>query len=60
LVEFTQKDTKILSAMAFFKRINNGKTTSKFFPGPGTFAHGVHPPQRKDLAHDAPIEIIPP
>jgi len=46
--------------MAFFKRINNGKTTSKFFPGPGTFAHGVHPPQRKDLAHDAPIEIIPP
>jgi electron transport complex protein RnfC len=30
------------------------------FPGPGTFAHGVHPPQRKELAADAPIEIIPP
>ena len=45
--------------MGFFKRRNNGNTTRKFFPGPGTFAHGVHPPQRKELAADAPIEIIP-
>ena len=30
-----------------------------FFPGPGTFAHGVHPPEKKSLAADVPIEIIP-
>ena len=29
------------------------------FPGSGTFVHGVHPPQRKQLSDDAPIEIIP-
>ncbi len=29
------------------------------FPGPGTFLHGVHPPQRKELTADAPIEIVP-
>ena len=46
--------------MAFFKRRYNGVTASKSYPGPGTFAHGVHPPQRKELAADAPIEIIPP
>ncbi len=28
-------------------------------PGRGTFAHGVHPPQRKELSADAPIEIVP-
>jgi len=46
--------------MAFFKKPQNGKTASKLFPGPGTFANGVHPPERKELASDAPIEIIPP
>ena len=46
--------------MAFFKRLHNGKSASKFFPGPGTFSRGVHPPERKELASDAPIEIIPP
>ena len=46
--------------MGFFKRQNNDHTARKLFPGPGTFAHGVHPPQRKELAADAPIEIIPP
>ena len=44
----------------FFKIRYNGTTASKAFPGSGTFTRGVHPPQRKDLAHDAPIEIIPP
>ena len=46
--------------MGFFRRRNNGNTAWKLFPGPGTFANGVHPPQRKELASDAPIEIIPP
>jgi len=45
--------------MNLFKKRNNGKTAWKLFPGPGTFASGVHPPQRKELAADAPIEIIP-
>ena len=34
-------------------------TLFKNFPGAGTFAHGVHPPTRKMLAADAPIEVIP-
>ncbi len=46
--------------MIFFKKRYNGTTVSKVFPGPGTFTRGVHPPQRKELAADAPIEIIPP
>lgn len=29
------------------------------FPGTGTFDHGVHPPQCKQLSADAPIEILP-
>jgi len=29
-------------------------------PGPGTFPHGVHPPERKDFSLDAPIEVVPP
>ena len=28
-------------------------------PGPGRFARGVHPPDRKQLARDVPIEILP-
>ena len=31
----------------------------KGFPGKGTFAHGVHPPERKSFSEDVPIEIIP-
>ncbi|MCK8602101.1 electron transport complex subunit RsxC [Desulfoferrobacter suflitae] len=30
------------------------------FPGKGSFAHGVHPPGKKELAADVPIEVIPP
>ncbi|MBI9083635.1 MAG: electron transport complex subunit RsxC [Desulfobacterales bacterium] len=30
------------------------------FPGRGTFAHGVHPPEQKAFAADSPIEIMPP
>jgi electron transport complex protein RnfC len=45
--------------MAFFKRRHIGNTASKLFPGTGTFAHGVHPPEHKELASDAAIEIIP-
>jgi len=29
-------------------------------PGKGTFARGVHPPERKDFASDVPIEAVPP
>ena len=50
---------EIYQTMGFFKRRNNGNAALKLFPGPGTFTHGVHPPQRKELAADAPIEIIP-
>lgn len=38
------------------KYSENGATGS--IPGRGTFARGVHPPQRKMLAADAPIEVI--
>jgi electron transport complex protein RnfC len=31
----------------------------KGYEGRGTFAHGVHPPEHKDLAKDAPIRILP-
>lgn len=29
------------------------------FPGTGTFARGIHPPERKQLAEDAAIEVMP-
>ena len=29
------------------------------FGGSGTFKHGVHPPERKHLSEDLPIEVIP-
>ena len=32
----------------------------KEYPGPGTFARGVHPPAGKALAKDAAIEVVPP
>ena len=28
-------------------------------PGKGTFARGVHPPERKQFSEDAPIEVLP-
>lgn len=34
--------------------------TSVEFPGSGTFAHGIHPPERKDFSAEAAIEVIPP
>ncbi|QTA79608.1 Ion-translocating oxidoreductase complex, subunit C [Desulfonema limicola] len=32
----------------------------KGFGSSGTFAHGVHPPERKGFSDGAPIEVIPP
>jgi electron transport complex protein RnfC len=45
--------------LALLKRQFRKKARFRPFPGPGTFSHGVHPPQRKELAADAPIEIVP-
>ena len=45
--------------MALFKKRHNNNSNAGLFPGSGTFARGVHPPQRKELAADAPIEILP-
>ena len=45
--------------MALFKKQYKGDRALRLFPGPGTFAHGVHPPQCKELSADAPIEIVP-
>jgi len=45
--------------MAFLKKRYREHDATGFFPGKGTFAHGVHPPERKSLAADAPIEIMP-
>lgn len=28
-------------------------------PGSGTFARGIHPPDRKELAEDIPVEVLP-
>ena len=44
--------------VSFKKRIKEYNATG-FFPGRGTFAHGVHPPEQKALAADSPIEIMP-
>ena len=30
------------------------------YAGNGTFAHGVHPPERKNFSAQTPIEIVPP
>ncbi len=46
--------------MAFFSGLTKSIPTFGKFPGPGTFSRGVHPPARKMLAADAPIEIVPP
>ena len=45
--------------MALFRKQYKGDRALRLFPGPGTFAHGVHPPQCKELSADAPIEIVP-
>ncbi len=44
--------------MALLRGQTRSGRFSRLFPGPGTFAHGVHPPQRKVLSADAPIEIV--
>ena len=45
--------------LALFKKNDKNDRVLRHFPGPGTFAHGVHPPQHKTLSADAPIEIVP-
>jgi len=45
--------------LVLLKRRHARKSRFRAFPGPGSFAHGVHPPQRKELSADAPIEIVP-
>ena len=45
--------------MMLFQKRHRVENATGGFPGPGTFAHGVHPPERKELAADAPIEIVP-
>ncbi len=32
----------------------------KGFPGKGTFAHGIHPPDNKHFSRDVKIEVMPP
>jgi electron transport complex protein RnfC len=41
------------------KRDKRNRMAAVFFSGPGTFAHGIHPPQCKDLSDTAAIEIVP-
>jgi electron transport complex protein RnfC len=45
--------------MNFLKRHFSGRSKTGTFPGSGSFAHGVHPPQSKGFSADAPIEIMP-
>lgn len=45
--------------LSLFKKSPQGDRALRRFPGSGTFAHGVHPPQRKEMSADAPIEIVP-
>jgi electron transport complex protein RnfC len=45
--------------MFFHIPIFHRKTANRLFPGSGSFSHGVHPLQCKDLAKDLPIEIVP-
>lgn len=45
--------------MLFFQKRHRVEIVANSFPGSGTFAHGVHPPEFKALAADAPIEIVP-
>ena len=45
--------------MLTYKRRFKKRLSAVLFSGPGTFAHGVHPPQSKELAESAAIEIMP-
>jgi len=45
--------------MAFSMYIRTRKQRVNSYPGKGTFANGVHPPQCKTLSADTPIEIVP-
>ena len=45
--------------MTFLFKTHETQLKSSKFPGSGSFANGVHPPQRKEFSADAPIEIIP-
>lgn len=45
--------------MALLKQQLSKKRPSSAFSGSGTFSHGVHPPQRKTLVSDVPIEVVP-
>ena len=46
--------------LSLLKRPNNKYPGHNGFPGSGSFSSGVHPPQCKELAADAAIEIVPP
>ena len=45
--------------MVFLRKRYQKHYTTDSYPGRGTFARGVHPPEQKILAADAPIEIMP-
>ena len=45
--------------MALFRKKHKEGGTAGYFPGKGTFAHGVHPPEQKAFSADLPIEIMP-
>jgi H+/Na+-translocating ferredoxin:NAD+ oxidoreductase subunit C len=45
--------------MITYKKRPKKRLSAVLFSGPGTFARGVHPPQRKGLADSAAIEIVP-
>ncbi|MDA8137175.1 MAG: electron transport complex subunit RsxC [Desulfobacteraceae bacterium] len=37
-----------------------GSIQFKGFPGKGSFPHGIHPPENKELSSNVPIEVMPP
>ncbi len=45
--------------MVFLRKRYQKHYTTDSYPGRGTFTHGVHPPEQKNLAADSPIEIMP-
>jgi len=59
-VQNRRKTGAIFPMLTFLKKSSPSGTLGRSFPGPGTFAHGVHPPQQKELSSDAAIEIVPP
>ncbi len=48
-----------IDAMIIYKRRQKNRMAAVFFSGPGTFAHGVHPSQCKELSDSATVEIVP-